>query len=159
MTRQWFFIFWACCVVGGGIVFGIYYLLYTLTVKKKYDIKSRAFLVKVPLIIGFINLVALLGCTPILIILAFGPVRLLIPDNSIFLFLVKEVLIIILACYLILAVPLSIGSIAVSFVFYKRKLIIKGILLSVVLRHSIYIVIIFIIYYVMVWMPMWIYTT
>jgi len=94
-------------ILGGGLVFGVYYLLYRHALKKKGSITNASFVVKAPLFIGLANLVAL-------VCLFF---RLVPLESSTLLYNIFSIY------YFFSIDALSIGSIAITFLEYKRKLI------------------------------------
>lgn len=108
-----FLILLASWILGGAVVFGLYYLLYKRILKKKGTITSISFIVKAPLFIGCSN--ALLGVALYILfyVLSLGHS----PSTLITVFFT------ILICYIMLAIPVFIGSIAITIVEYKKQLI------------------------------------
>jgi len=133
-------IYLASWILGGAVIFGLYYLLYKRTLKKNMPITNTSFIVKAPLIIGRINALLFVG-QAILVYLDDSQGR--IP------FLIRFIVVIILIYLIILSVPISIASIATTFVFYKKKLVTKDRLLDVFFTNGIFVVIMLIYLYLL----------
>jgi len=126
----------AFCILGGAVVFGLYYFLYRRTLKKQGSITSTSFVVKAPLIIGYSH--ALLAIFILVYVL----------NQGYFPFMLGGYLFIILFYYILLAIPTSIGSIAITIVNYKKQLISRKRFGLVVLMNIICIILFLMFFYV-----------
>jgi len=104
------------CVVGGGITFGLYFLLHRRIEKKVEGISQTAFVLRAPLVFGWVN--ALLGAAFLVYYLA-AP-EAFSPDTEIVSQLGFVLMTIFGTYFYYLAMPISFGSIGIS-TLEKRK--------------------------------------
>lgn len=114
---------------GGTIALGVYYLLYILTFKMKDSVQSTSFVVRTPLVIGCVNIIGV-------------SIGIYIMFDSFFI-LSNPLFICSYIYYLFLAIPLSIGSIAISFIAHTNNLISIKKLKFIVLMNIIGIILVF----------------
>lgn len=100
-------VFWLILIV--AIIFGLYYLLRMVTIKKNGCVQSTSLVVKIPLIIECINILGV----------GIGIISFNLP-LSLFK-VVKEAVLLLYGYYIFFAFPVSIGSIAISVVDWKKK--------------------------------------
>lgn len=118
-------------IVGGGVIFGLYYLLYILTIKKKCSVQSTSLVVRMPLIISciYILLVVVDALVTILLVLEYFS----IPIGTTIDAIGSDAV----GLYLVLVVPISMGSIAISFLFYIKKLMTRNRFILIILMNII----------------------
>jgi len=133
--EQQFLILLTFCILGGLLVFGIYYLLYKRAIKKNMPITSESFVARAPLIISCSH--ALLAIFILVYVL----------NQWHFPFMLGGYFFIILFYYIFLAMPVFIGSIAISILNYKKQLISNKKLGLVVLINIICIILFLMLFY------------
>lgn len=104
------------CIVGGTIAFGLYYFLYRRTEKKPGMVQQSSFVVKAPLVFGWIN--ALLGAA-FLLYYTIAPAA-FSPDTTFSSLLALVMMTIFSSYFYYLAMPVSIGSLGISILEYKK---------------------------------------
>lgn len=106
------------CIIGGGITFGLLYLMYRQKFKNN-NIKSKSFLCVVPSVIGVINCV-LVGTFTLLYMLnpaSFSSEQSIVSPIAYVLFTIFCIY------FYVLALPFSIGCAGISVVLYKHQYI------------------------------------
>jgi len=106
-------------IAGGAVVLGIYYWLYKRTQKKSSMVKPSAFVVRAPLIFGWIN--AVLGVV-FLVYYLIAPAA-FSEDTSLFSSFGLVLMTIFSSYFYFLAMPISIGSIGIAVVKKKQAVI------------------------------------
>lgn len=125
LLEQEFLIPLVSWILGGAVVFGIYHFLYKQILKHKGSITNTLLIIKAPLFIGSSNVLLGIALFTLFYILSLGhsPSKLL------------TIFFTILIIYILFVIPIFIGSIAISFVNYKKQLItIKNLILTVLMN-------------------------